>query len=149
MENRLREVGIEVSSNRMWEGYRAYEKRLVLIASKDSNIRAGAARVVEQEAEAEQEPDPEQDEEQEAITEGSTSPTLRAGAAAGDEEEEEDEGLGLEENLELPDQEMDFDLGLDDIEGDVEPSTPGTNGGKRRSMSTVGVESRPKKKSKK
>ena len=46
MENGLREIGIEVSGNRMWEGYRAYEKRLVLIASKDSNIRAGAARVV-------------------------------------------------------------------------------------------------------
>jgi len=148
MENRLREVGIEVSSNRMWEGYRAYEKRLVLIASKDSNIRAGAARVVEQEAEAEQEGEEVQDEEQEARTEGSTSPTPRAAAAAGDEEEE-DEGLGLEEGLELPDQEMDFDLDLGDIEGDVEPSTPGTKGGKRRSMSTVGVESRPKKKSKK
>jgi cohesin complex subunit SA-1/2 len=146
MENGLRGVGIEISSNRMWEGYRAYEKRLVLIASKDSNIRAGAARVVEQEAEQEQEQEQEEEEEEEQQEEGtekSVSPTPRAV-----EEEEEDEGLGLEEDLELPDQEMDFDLG--DLDGDVEPSTPGTKGGKRRSMSHAEVESaRPKKKSRK
>jgi cohesin complex subunit SA-1/2 len=143
MENGLRGVGIEISSNRMWEGYRAYEKRLVLIASKDSNIRAGAARVVEQEAEQEAEQEQEEEEQQEEGTEKSVSPTPRPA-----DEEEEDEGLGLEEDLELPDQEMDFDLG--DLEGDVEPSTPGTKGGKRRSMSHAEVESaRPKKKSRK
>jgi len=82
MEAGLRGVGIEVSGNRMWEGYRAYEKRLVLIASKDSNIRAGAARVVEaeQEQEVEQEQEQDQDQDQEG-TEGSGTPTPRAPTA--------------------------------------------------------------------
>jgi len=129
MENGLREIGIEVSGNRMWEGYRAYEKRLVLIASKDSNIRAGAARVVE-----------EQEHEQEVEREGTEvgSPTPRA-----TEEEVELPEMDDEEEVD-PAEGMDFDLG--DLENGDEEEEPGTPpNGKRRSM--AGSE-RPNKKSK-
>jgi len=136
MENGLREIGIEVSGNRMWEGYRAYEKRLVLIASKDSNIRAGAARVVEQEQEQEQEPEAEGTE--------VGSPTPRAAGEVVDVE------VGLpdlddEEDVDPADG-MDFDLGdLENGDNDEEePVTP--SNGKRRSV--AGSE-RPNKKSKK
>jgi hypothetical protein len=144
MESRLQEVGIEVSGNRMWEGYRAYEKRLVLIASKDSNIRAGAARVVEQEAEAEE--DGEQEIEREG-TEKSVSPTPRAAG------EVEMELPDIEEDDVDPAEGMDFDL--DDLEdngnGDEDdgPTTPSNGNGKRRSISHTVDSSRPKKKSKK
>jgi cohesin complex subunit SA-1/2 len=132
MENGLREIGIEVSGNRMWEGYRAYEKRLVLIASKDSNIRAGAARVVE-----------EQEQEQEVDREGTEigSPTPRATEEVGVELPEMDD----EEEVD-PAEGMDFDLG--DLEnGDEEEEGPVTpSNGKRRSV--AGSE-RPDKKSRK
>jgi cohesin complex subunit SA-1/2 len=133
MENGLREIGIEVSGNRMWEGYRAYEKRLVLIASKDSNIRAGAARVVEEQ-------------EQEVEREGTEigSPTPRAG---GEDQEVEAELPDLDDEEEVdPAEGMDFDLG--DLEnGDEEEEAPVTpSNGKRRSV--AGSE-RPNKKSRK
>lgn len=140
MENGLNEVGIEVSGNRMWEGYRAYEKRLVLIASKDSNIRAGAARVVE-EAEAEQEAEVEQE-----GTERSVSPTPRAGG------EVELPDMEMDDEEVDPVDGMDFDLGNLNEEGEgeggdeEEPVTPGN--GKRKSLSNAG-ESRPKKKTRK
>jgi cohesin complex subunit SA-1/2 len=128
MENGLREIGIEVSGTRMWEGYRAYEKRLVLIASKDSNIRAGAARVVE---------------EQEVEREGTEigSPTPRAG---GEDQEVEVELPDMDDEEEVdPAGGMDFDLG--DLENEEEePVTP--SNGKRRSV--AGSE-RPNKKSRK
>jgi len=134
MENGLREIGIEVSGNRMWEGYRAYEKRLVLIASKDSNIRAGAARVVEG-----------LEHEQEVEREGTEigSPTPRA---TGEEVEVELPDLDDEEEVDPADG-MDFDLGdLENGNGDEEEEEPVTpSNGKRRSV--AGSE-RPNKKSK-
>ena len=130
MENGLREIGIEVSGNRMWEGYRAYEKRLVLIASKDSNIRAGAARVVEEQ---------EQEVEREGTEVGSPTPR-----ATGEVEVELPE-MDDEEEVD-PAEGMDFDLG--DLEnGDEEEEAPVTpSNGKRRSV--AGSE-RPNKKSRK
>jgi len=153
MEAGLREVEIEVSGNKMWDGYRAYEKRLVLIASKDSNIRAGAARVVEQEqeAEAEEEEEPERETTEKSV---SHSPTPRA--TTGDQEQEAQLPGMEEEGDEVdPAERMDFDLG--DLENgdegseDEEPTTPGKgNGnGKRRSLSHAVDSARPKKKSKK
>jgi len=153
MEAGLREVEIEVSGNRMWDGYRAYEKRLVLIASKDSNIRAGAARVVEQEqeAEAEEEEEPERETTEKSV---SPSPTPRATTA---DQEQEVQLPGMEEDGDEvdPAERLDFDLG--DLENgdegseDEEPTTPGNaNGnGKRRSLSHAVDSARPKKKSKK
>jgi cohesin complex subunit SA-1/2 len=135
MESGLRDANVEVTGHKMWEGYRAFEKRLVLIASKDDNIRAGAARVMEQEQEQEQ------DQEQEG-TERSVSPTPgpTANLVADDEEEEEDAGPDIDMD-EQPDEELDFDLGdLDD-----EPQTPGT----KRSRSIAVGSVRPTKKAKK
>jgi cohesin complex subunit SA-1/2 len=130
MENGLREIGIEVSGNRMWEGYRAYEKRLVLIASKDSNIRAGAARVVEEQ---------EQEVEREGTEVGSPTPR------ATEEVEVELPDLDDEEEVD-PAEGMDFDLG-DLGNGDEEEEGPVTpSNGKRRSV--AGSE-RPNKKSRK
>jgi cohesin complex subunit SA-1/2 len=133
MENGLREIGIEVSGNRMWEGYRAYEKRLVLIASKDSNIRAGAARVVEQEQEQEQE--------REGTEIGSPTPR-----AAGEDDEVELPEMDDEEEVDPADG-MDFDLGdLENNEEEEEPVTP--SNGKRRSIGHATGSERPGKRSK-
>jgi cohesin complex subunit SA-1/2 len=155
MESGLRNVvGVAAGVNKMWEGLKAYEKRLVLIASKDSNIRAGAARVVEQ-----QEEEAEAEGEGEDATERSVSPTPRQAREASlpDMPEVEDE-IMVE-----PD--MDFDLGLeeepeadpeteveqqDEEEGEQEQeTTPKSQKGKRAAAAeTAQAESRPKKKTK-
>jgi cohesin complex subunit SA-1/2 len=150
MEAGLRDVvGIEVGGNKMWEGYRAYEKRLVLIASKDSNIRAGAARVVEQEQELEQE----QEQQVEERTEGSVSPTPNDNGPR-------ELSLGLDEDMdvELPEVEVEMDFGLDDLEPEQEDeeeaeeeTTPKSNGKSAKRSAGVNSESestRPTKKSK-
>ena len=143
MTDALEQAGVEVTPNRMWEPLRAYEKRLVLIASKDSNIRAGASRVMK-----------EAERQEEEGTERSPSPTPLAKTGArkspsqnlnGNDNEDEDEeleqadpmedeivaDLDPELDLEFDEPELDFDLGPD------VPPTPASSIGRKRSGSIV------------
>ena len=156
MTDALEQAGVEVTPNRMWEPLRAYEKRLVLIASKDSNIRAGASRVMKEAERAEEEGT-------ELGTERSPSPTplhaktatngkanktpTRSQSGNNNDEEEvqqeqeqeqemEDEivvGDGADLDLGFDEPELDFDLGLD------LPGTPASTvgGGLKRGGSVV------------
>lgn len=153
----IKSASVEVSANRMWEPLRAYEKRLMLIASKDSNIRAGATRMVQQ---AEDEEDNEDGDDNEEGTERSPSPTTdnrraatatntvtpakRTAAQANEAEaEEQDDDVDIdmpEPDLEIDDPEIDFDLG--DLDAAPEDGAASVNGGGSRGTSAT----RPSKK---
>lgn len=145
MEIGLRDVvGIEPGVNKMWEALKAYEKRLVLIASKDSNIRAGAARVVEQQEEIEGEDG----------TERSVSPTpqqARQVSLPDEEDVEPDMDFDLDMEVEAEAEgDVDPEPEADDEESDFQQATPKSHRGKRAAAaeSVEAESSRPKKKAK-
>ena len=155
MTDALEQAGVEVTPNRMWEPLRAYEKRLVLIASKDSNIRAGASRVMKEAERAEEEgtelgterspsPTPLHAKTATANGKGHKTPTQSQSGNNNDEEEVEQEQeqemedeivVGDDADLELgfDEPELDFDLGLD-LPG-TPASTVGGGGGSGRKRS--------------
>lgn len=53
LDERIRGLGVTINSNKMWDSYKAYEKRLVLIASKDPNVKKASRRVAAEAEEAE------------------------------------------------------------------------------------------------
>lgn len=49
LEDVIDSSGVQLTTNKGWDGYRAYEKRLIGIASKDPNVKMASKRVVERE----------------------------------------------------------------------------------------------------
>lgn len=147
----LKSAGVEATPHRMWEGFRAYEKRLVLIASKDSNIRAGASRVMK-EAEKGAEEGDEVDEER---TERSPSPSEGRGEAAANGRENAAEEVEVaspavegidadpENGIDIDDADLDFDLGLDPQESVSVLGSPSVAGRKRSASVATGAASQP------
>lgn len=163
LKDAMDQTGIEPTPNRMWEPLRAYEKRLLLIASKDSNIRAGASRVVKAAERIE--------EQEEEGTERSPSPTPATNNTRGagsqavlngndqDEEEVEVEGedqpadddpdADAELDLGLDDPALDFDLDLDNLDSPAGTPAASTPGRKRSGSVNTGTATRANKRTKK
>ncbi|WVQ85787.1 hypothetical protein IAT38_007954 [Cryptococcus sp. DSM 104549] len=73
LEDAVSSAGAEVSANKGWEAYRAYEKRLVAIASKDPRVKLAAGKKKpagdkQVDTEAEEEPVGEDEEEEREVT---------------------------------------------------------------------------------
>jgi cohesin complex subunit SA-1/2 len=138
----LKVAGVEPTPNKMWEAYRAYEKRLVLIASKDSNIRAGASRLVK---EAEEHGDEEEQDDEER-TERSPSPSEGRGVVQAEEvavmDDDDDDGIDVDPDL-------NFDLELDQNDSASMLGSPSVTGRKRSATVTTPNHTQPSKKSKK
>lgn len=49
LEDVIDSSGVQLTTNKGWDGYRAYEKRLIGIASKDPNVKMASKKVVERE----------------------------------------------------------------------------------------------------
>lgn len=142
----LKMAGVEPTPNKMWEAYRVYEKRLVLIASKDSNIRAGASRVIKEAEKGGQEDDADEEER----TERSPSPTDGRGSApeANQDEEEEAQSETAEDGIDL-EADLNFDLELDQHDSASMLGSPSVAGRKRSSSVTTPGRPQPSKKSRK
>ncbi|WWC92113.1 uncharacterized protein L201_007067 [Kwoniella dendrophila CBS 6074] len=61
LDDAISSIGIAVTVNKGWEPYRAYEKRLIGIASKDPNVKLAANKKVVQQEQQEEETDLEND----------------------------------------------------------------------------------------
>ncbi|OCF78437.1 cohesin complex subunit SA-1/2 [Kwoniella mangroviensis CBS 8886] len=79
LDDAISSVGVEVTVHKGWEPYRAYEKKLISIASKDPNVKVAANKKVQQAQQAEEETEREMDEEdeEEEDQENNVTPTKK------------------------------------------------------------------------
>lgn len=132
LEETIQGTGASITSNRQWDGYRMYEKRLMSIASKDPNVRvvmqaaAGKRKVVRAEEDADDAATEGSDEEGDVVEAEEVVPAKRTATRAniGQDDENSDDQDDTEEQQEGEDEEeaeaesAPQDADADEAEGD-------------------------------
>lgn len=165
MEEEIKSAGAKVGSSKEWEGYRAYEKRLITIASKDPAVKlVPTKKTVETRATQDEGDETESDEADKEPTPTRTIPSKRPrsnasidieeeveqddpagdsiadeiGGADGEGEDREDQDLGGSVQLEYEDDE-DVANGMEIDVDDFDITVPTSQEARERSVSAEPV----------